>query len=163
MANRDDDAIGIVDAATLRQVATVEAGSHPFAVGLTPDGARLFALNVLSNDVSVIDTGTRQVIATIAVGNSPYGVAFSADGPRAWVTNQHAETVSVIDTATLRVVDTVAGGAYPEGIAVAGGRVVVVSWMDDCVHLLDAKSGKRLTTIDTGRNPRGFGRFLSAP
>ena len=90
-------------------------------------------------------------------------MAFSADGRRAWVTNQHAETVSVIDTAALRVVDTVAGGAYPEGIAVAGGRVVVVSWMDDCVNLLDAKTGKRLKTIDTGRNPRGFGRFLSAP
>ena len=77
------------------------------------------------------------------------------------MTNQHAETVSVIDTAALRVVDTVAGGAYPEGIAVAGDKVVVVSWMDDCVHLLDAASGKRLATIDSGRNPRGFGRFLS--
>jgi YVTN family beta-propeller protein len=56
-------------------------------------------------------------------------------------------------------------GEYPEGIAwLAGGglagMLLVVSWMDDCVHLVDAATGRRLATIATGANPRGFGEMI---
>jgi YVTN family beta-propeller protein len=119
------------------------------------------------------------------VGLAPYGVDFDAAGQRAFVTNQHGGTVSVISLAERKVVATWTAGDYPEGIAylpgpggaggvgaeaaaaavaVSGagvaGMLLVVSWMDDCVHLLDAATGQRLATLDTGANPRGFGAMI---
>jgi len=35
--------------------------------------------------------------------------------------------------------------------------------MDDAVTVLDARDGRPLTTIPTGRNSRGFGQFLWVP
>ncbi len=149
-------------------VSKATAGNHAIRsprpeVAASSGGSRLLALNVRSNDITVVDTRTRRALATVAVGNSPHGVAFDESGARAFVTNQHAETISVIDTGALRVVGTVSAAAYPEGIAVHGGQVYVVSWMDDCVVVLDAASGKRLAAIRVGRNPRGFGAFLTVP
>jgi YVTN family beta-propeller protein len=147
-------------------------GEHPFAIGLSPDGTTLLALNVMSNDLSLIDLATRQPLARLKVGLAPYGVAFDAARRLAFVTNQHATTVSVIDLAARRVSATWAGGEYPEGIAFipasaasAGaapmaGMLLVVSWMDDCVHLVGAASGQRLATLATGSNPRGFGEMI---
>jgi YVTN family beta-propeller protein len=138
----------------------VAVGEHPFAVAFSPDGRRILALNVLSNDVSVIDTSSQKVIATIAVGRAPYGVAFSDDGERAYVTNQHAASVSVIDLRSLRVRATWPTAEYPEGIAVHGDRVLVVSWMEDAVCVLDAADGRERGRLAVGSNPRGFGQML---
>jgi YVTN family beta-propeller protein len=138
-------------------------GEHPFAVEISPDGRWALALNVQSNDVSVVDlraSGGPRVAATLKVGLAPYGVDFSADSRRAFVTNQHERSVSVIDLERLQVAATWAGPEYPEGIAVAGDRVLVVSWMDDLLQVLDAASGQRLGEVATGGNPRAFGRFV---
>jgi YVTN family beta-propeller protein len=58
---------------------------------------------------------------------------------------------------------TLTGFGYPEGIAAQGDRVYVVNWMDDCVSVLDAGSGRELDRIATGTNSRGFGAFIGAP
>lgn len=166
VAARDDDAVRAFDAVTLAPQATVAVGSHPFAIGFSPDGRWLLALNVQSHDVSLIDARRRQVTATLPVGHAPYGVAFSADSRRAYVTNQHGGTLSVIDLSDVTapaVVATWTAGEYPEGIALAGDTLLVVSWMDDSVHLLDARSGQRRATVEVGRNPRGFGALLWTP
>ncbi|MGD9835019.1 MAG: YncE family protein, partial [Piscinibacter sp.] len=124
---------------------------------------RLYALNVLSDDVSVIDLHTMAVSATVKVGKAPYGAALAAGGKLLYVTNQHGNTVSVIDAESLTVQRTLPGFAYPEGIAAHGDRVYVVNWMDDNVAVLDAPSGRTLATIETGTNSRGFGAFIGAP
>ena len=169
VAVRDDDVVQALDAVTLAPRARIAVGTHPFAVDVSPDGRWLLALNVVSHDVSVIDAARSAVVATLPVGQAPYGVAFAADSARAYVTNQHGGTVSVIDlpaagaTTAPRVAATWAAGEYPEGIALAGDTLLVVSWMDDAVHLLDARTGQRRATVDVGRNPRGFGAMLWVP
>jgi YVTN family beta-propeller protein len=87
-------------------------------------------------------------------------VAFSADGRRAFVSDQHGRSVSVIDLAVPAVVATWPVPEYPEGIATTGDRVLVVSWMDDLLALVDAASGRELARVSTGSNPRAFGRFV---
>jgi YVTN family beta-propeller protein len=165
VAVRDDDVVQALDAITLTPRARIAVGTHPFAVGVSPDGRWLLALNVVSHDVSVIDAARSAVIATLPVGQAPYDVTFTADSARAFVTNQHGGTVSVIDLPAAgapRVAATWAAGEYPEGIALAGDTLLVVSWMDDAVHLLDARTGQRRASVDVGRNPRGFGAMLWA-
>jgi YVTN family beta-propeller protein len=48
-------------------------------------------------------------------------------------------------------------------VAAFEDRVYVVNWMDDKVSVLDAESGRALSTIATGKNSRGFGAFIGAP
>jgi YVTN family beta-propeller protein len=116
---------------------------------------------VLSDTVTVIDLNSLAPHATLRVGRAPYGVAFSGDGARAFVTNQLGRSVSVIDLDTMRVAATWEAPEYPEGIATtADGQLVVVSWMDDLVQLLDGRSGQRRGQVSTGGNPRSFGRFI---
>ena len=140
--------------------------SHPFALLFDAPRQRLYALNVLSDDVSVLSTADParlDLIATVKVGKAPYGAALAANGSLLYVTNQHDDSVSVIDAAALTLLRTLTGFGYPEGVAAHADRVYVVNWMDDDVSVLDARSGKALARIATGKNSRGFGAFIGAP
>jgi len=166
VAERDDDSVARVDVGAQRVRARAGVGSHPFALLFDAPRQRLYALNVQSDDVSVLDTrdpDRLDVIATVKVGKAPYGAALSPDGALLYVTNQHDDTVSVVDAATLATVRTLTGFAHPEGIAAHAQRVYVVNWMDDNVSVRDARSGRALGEIATGRNSRGFGAFIGAP
>lgn len=61
--------------AARRVVSTVGHGRRPWGLAMTPDGAKLYSANGLSNDVSVVDTKSRRVVRTIRVGEGPWGVA----------------------------------------------------------------------------------------
>ncbi|MCA0175146.1 MAG: YncE family protein [Proteobacteria bacterium] len=161
VAERDDDCVAVLDAATLRVQARVPVGSHPFALALDAPRGRLFALNVQSDDASVIDLATLTVTHRLPTGAAPYGAAVSRDGRWLYVTNQHADSVSQFDAHSLAPLRTLDGFGYPEGIAAWGDEIWVVNWMDDAVSVLDAASGRERTRIPVGRNPRGFGPFIS--
>ena len=97
-----------------------------------------------------------------AQGLKAYGATLTRDGKRLYVTNQREDTVSVIDPDALTVLQTLNGFGFPEGIATAGDHILVVNWMDETVSVLEAPTGKLLTQVATGRNPRGFGAFIGA-
>jgi YVTN family beta-propeller protein len=187
VAARDDDAVVEVDARRLAVLRRLGVGSHPFAIGLSPDGRQLLALNVLSDDVSVVDLASGREQRRQPVGLAPYGVAFQAgvsgSAALAWVTNQHGQSLSALPLGEAAVQPAaaqrrIATADYPEGIAwvapdgvspVAAGAgdppplagiLLVVSWMEDAVQLIDPASGRELARIDVGRNPRGFGEML---
>jgi YVTN family beta-propeller protein len=166
VAERDDDSVAVVDTLARRVRARVTVGSHPFALLHDDARRRVYALNVLSNDVSVIDVRKLDhpvVLATVVVGKAPYGAALAASGRLLYVTNQHDDTVSVIDAESLQVQRTLTGFGYPEGVAAFADKVYVVNWMDDTMSVLDAHSGRELATVATGRNSRGFGDFIGQP
>ena len=166
VAERDDDSVALVDTNAGQVRLRTRVGSHPFALLFDAPRQRLYALNVLSDDVSVLNTADParlDLIATVKVGKAPYGAALAADGSLIYVTNQHDDSVSVIDAASLKVLRTLNGFGYPEGVAAHADRVYVVNWMDDNVSVLDARSGETLSSIATGKNSRGFGAFIGAP
>jgi YVTN family beta-propeller protein len=166
VAERDDDSVALVDVNTQRVRVRAQVGKHPFALLFDAPRQRLYALNVLSDDVTVLDTSDPSrldVIATLQVGKAPYGAALAAEGTLLYVTNQHDDTVSVIDAASLTLLRTLTGFSYPEGVAADKDRVYVVNWMDDNVSVLDAHTGRALGTVATGQNSRGFGAFIGAP
>ena len=166
VAERDDDSVAAVSLRERRVVARAKVGTHPFALLLDAPRRRLYALNVLSDDISVIDLakpGAMPVVATVHVGKAPYGAALAAGGTLLYVSNQHDDSVSVIDAATLAPLRTLEGFGYPEGIAAYEDKVYVVNWMDDALSVLDAASGRELRRIRTGKNSRGFGAFIGAP
>ena len=67
----------MLDARTLRQLATVPVGRRPWGPAITNDGRYVCTANGLSNDVSGIDTSTHRVVATIKVETRPWGLAIA--------------------------------------------------------------------------------------
>jgi len=143
------------------QVAEIAVGQHPFGLALSHDGRLLYAVNVLSNDLSVVNLQERKEVKRIAVGESPYCVLVDEGRERLYVTNQHADTISVVDSRAREVVATMKVGGYPEGVALVGDTLLVVQWMDDELSVWDLHSLKSLRRIAVGHNPRGFGQFIS--
>jgi len=84
------------------------------------------------------------------------------DGSRAYVTNTGADSVSVIDTTRNQVIKTLPVGGFPEGIAyhAKNNHVYIVSWMDNVVDVLDAKTNTIIDHIPVGEKARAFGQFI---
>lgn len=164
VAERDEDRVAVIDTGTspARVRAVIPVGQHPFGLALDPSGRQLAVVNVVSNSVSVIDIQRGVVAQTIAVGHTPYCAAWAPDG-LLWVTNQHGDSVSVVDVAHDHAIATVPTDGFPEGIAIEGDRVLVVSWMDEVLDILDRTSYKVLRRVPLGHNSRGFGAFVWHP
>jgi YVTN family beta-propeller protein len=98
-----DQAVGILDPATLQEKARIAVGSHPNEMIWAKDG-RLFVANSGSNTVSVISGG--KVVETIRtsldakslVGSTPDALALAPDGKRLYVANADNNNIAVIDT-----------------------------------------------------------------
>ena len=54
---------------------------------LSPDGRRLYILDIAHFRMVTLDTQSKKIIASLSVGRFPFGLALSADGRRAYVTN----------------------------------------------------------------------------
>ncbi len=90
MANQYEDTVSVIDTATNNIIATVDVGSSPTGIAVSPDGTKVYVTNYDDNTTSVIDTATNNVIATVNVGAGPMGVAVSPDGKKVYVTNYDA-------------------------------------------------------------------------
>lgn len=139
-ADRDDDQLTLIDAATLRATGTIAVGARPFGVTLDPENRRAYTANVGSDGVSVVDLKAGHEIARVEVGSRPYAVALI--GGKAFVTDQYASTVGVFATGDLAPLATVPVGQYLEGIAVSpdGARVLVACWFDSTLVAIDSAS-----------------------
>ena len=113
MINYASNTVSVIDIATNTVTATVDVGTCPGGVAVSPDGSKVYITNEYSSNVSVIDTATNSVIATVDVGNSLWGVAVSPDGSKVYVANENSSTVSVIDTTTNTITATVEVGSGP--------------------------------------------------
>jgi YVTN family beta-propeller protein len=79
----------VIDTTTNTVTATVDAGSLPIGVAVTPDGKYVYVANSLgagpepfpNNNVSVIDTATNRLVATVGVGQFPVAVGIIPDVP----------------------------------------------------------------------------------
>lgn len=166
VAERDDDSVAMIDLRTQAVKGRVKVGSHPFALLLDEECGRLDVLNVLnvlSDDVSVVELRSLRVMASLKVERAPYGAALAANNSLLYVTNLHGNTVSVIDANSLELLRTLEGFANPQGVASHGDPVFVPNWMNDCVSVLDAVTGRALARISSGLNSHGFGAFIGAP
>jgi len=75
VANAGSNNVSVIDASTNSVAATVNVGSIPHGVAVTPDGTKVYVANSDYNGtVSVIDTATNTVTANVPVGNYPVAI-----------------------------------------------------------------------------------------
>jgi YVTN family beta-propeller protein len=170
--------VSVIDTATNQVTATVNVGSYPYGVAITPDGTKVYVANEFSNNVSVIDTATNKVTATVNVGSYPYGVAITPDGKKVYVTmGSSPGNVYVIDTNVNNVttyntvIATVNVGSYPYGVAVTpdGTKVYVANsnyGSSGTVSVIDTNVNNVTTyntviaTVPVGNSPYVIGQFI---
>lgn len=102
--------------------ATFESGQvRPLA--LSPDGARLFAVNTPDHRLEIFDVtpGGLVPVATVPVGLEPVAVAARTDD-EVWVVNHLSDSISILDVGSTppRVTRTLLVGDEPRDIVFAG-------------------------------------------
>jgi YVTN family beta-propeller protein len=159
----EGNTVSVIKTASNKVIATIEVGTLPAGVAITPNGRRAYVTNRRDGTVSVIHTKTHTVLTTVHVGYHPANVAISPDGRHAYVTNFGdpipiaGTTVSVIDTKTNEVVATIPGvGPGPVGVAVTpdGAYVYVVNVLVGTVSVIETATNTVVDTVEVGPGPR---------
>jgi YVTN family beta-propeller protein len=97
LSEGDNGRVGIFDLMTHQRLESVTLdgtfqgqrfeNSLPGELKLSPDGQRLYVLDLAHFRLVVIDTQSKQIIASVPVGRMPFGLAVSPDGKRVYVSN----------------------------------------------------------------------------
>jgi YVTN family beta-propeller protein len=112
VANQQAASATVLDAASLKTIATVPVGLGPHEVAVSPDGRWAVVTNygtrdAQGNTLSVIDLSLAMpaVSRTIGLGeyHRPHGAAFVANGAKLVVTSESSQRLVVVDFATGKV------------------------------------------------------------
>lgn len=154
-ALRGDDAIGVVDTGTRRELARIPVGDEPIQVLLA--GGKLFVSNLASNYISVIETSTFQVLTRIETAAQPLDMALSPDGRTLYATNSGAGTLTFVDveSSQARTIWLSRVGSGPYGIAATADKVFTTDIANNRVLVLDA-DGRITRRIAVPTQPRSL-------
>ena len=140
--------VAVVDTATWKVVANVDAGNNPTRVGLQPDEKYLWVTN--DAGVTVVDATTFKVAKQIYTDAGPHEIAFGANNKFAFVSNRDNGTLSVIDIPKLSKRKDIKTGAHASSMAFSAlsKAIYVTSDVDGRIAVVDAESLKLVTAID---------------
>jgi len=109
----DDDAIDVIDVASLEVVDSIPTGPSPEVFAFSPDEKVIYVSNEEDSRLEAIDMETRVSIQDIPTGAEPEGVLVMPDGKTAYVTSEVADMVHVVDTTTGAVTKNILVGTRP--------------------------------------------------
>jgi DNA-binding beta-propeller fold protein YncE len=152
--------------------ATVEAGTSPIGVAISPDGKSGYVAD-FGGGVSQYDVGAGGLLAaktppSVTAGTNPEWIAVSPDGKSVYVTNHNGANVSQYNVGaggalSAKSAPTVPTGATPSGVAVSpdGKSVYVNDQAANTVSQYDVGAGgllaaKTPATVPSGANPTGI-------
>jgi YVTN family beta-propeller protein len=120
VANAGDGTVSVIDIASKRVVATLNANARGAnRLKFTPDGKLVF----LSADVLVVlDAATRKEVKRIASVHASGGIQMQPDGSRAYLACGREGDVAVVNLKTLEVVGHIDAGGGPDGLAWAARK-----------------------------------------
>jgi YVTN family beta-propeller protein len=130
----------------------------PFAIVLSPDQSRLYALKAtqgLTSAIDVIDTATDTVIKSYNVGSiiAPVGLQISPDGKTIYI-SYATGSVGAFDAATGKQVfkPKYFGGVLPAWLSLSrdGKNLYVLNFVSGDTIVLDTKTWTKVAKIDNG-------------
>jgi len=144
VANRDDGAVSILDAATLAPITTVATGRQPAALAFTGDGSHLLVVDSLDDEIVDIQTASWRVAARLSlsgprgIGAGPSALAVTRDGGTVYVALSSDNAVAVVQRlpigraaerpASLRLLGRIPTAEYPTAVAIdADKRLLYVT------------------------------------
>ena len=122
-AQMGDGGISVIDLASKKLVATIEAGARsPNRLKFTPDGKLALISELGGGGLVVLDTATRAVTKRIPLGQGAAGILIPPDGLRAYVALTGGNAIAVVDLKSLVEVGRLATGSGPDGMAWLPGK-----------------------------------------
>ena len=153
------NSVVVFDPKTLKATGTIAVGTRPDAIVYDPHSRRVFTFNAGSKDSTVIDVASGTVDGTVALGGKPEFAV--ADGKGHVFDNiEDKSEIIEIDTKTMDVVAhwLLAPCESPSGIALDKAHArLFVACENEMMAVVDATSGKVVTTVPTGRGADGAG------
>lgn len=158
----DDDSVFRYDwqdgAATLRdriELEPKEAGARgrrfPAGLALSPDGARLYVAENLSDSLAVLDAASGRLLQRLPAGSFPYGVAVAPDGT-VWVSAWGGDAMAVFAPSAegLTAAGAVEVGRHPSALLLGAGgrRLFVTSASTDRIAVVDTAARKVIATLE---------------
>jgi len=168
VANKGDEAIGIVDPSSGKQIAEVpEGGTTAHEVIASPDGRLVYAPIYGNSGVGkpgtngrnmvVIDLAQRKVVGKLDFGRGvrPHCPQFGPKNGLLYVTTELDKTVSIIDPKSLKIVGTVPTGqeqSHMLAVSKDGRRGYTANVGPGTVSVLDLENKKTLAIIPISKN-----------
>jgi len=147
----------IFDLTTFKPVGEVKTGENPDMILYEPKSHRVLAFNARSKDVTVIDAKAGTVAGTIALEGQPE-LAVHDDKGTVFVNLEDKSEVLALDPVALKVKGrwALAPCEEPTGLAMdRAHRRLFAACANKMMAVMDADSGKVVTTVPIGQGPDG--------
>jgi len=151
------NAITVIDPATLKIVATIPTGSpESHMLAITHDGRRGYTANVGPGTVSVLDLVSNHVITIIPVAKTTQRISLSVDDHYVFTSDQTKPQLIVVDTATNGVAARVdmPGTGYGTAPTPDGRWLLVALNKINQVAVIDLATLKVALTLDVPKSPQ---------
>ncbi|HEX6623868.1 MAG TPA: YncE family protein [Pyrinomonadaceae bacterium] len=148
-------AVAVIDAATNKLAATVEAGAGLHNIMFTPDGQFAYVTNSAADTVSAIDTKKLSKLADIPVGKTPVPVAYSAASRLVYTAAINGSSVSVIDPARQQIVKTIPVGRGVVALRFdpTGRFGFAVNQVENVVAVIDSSTNEVAGRVEVVKGP----------
>jgi YVTN family beta-propeller protein len=168
VANQQGASATILDAATMKTVATVAVGVGPHEAAVSPDGRWGVVTNygnreVPGNTLSVIDlaAATPMVVRTIDLGeyHRPHGAAFIQEGRKLLVTSESSQRLVIVDFLSGKVdtaLATNARGSHMIAVRRDGKRAWTANIGDGNVTEFDLDARLTVRQLKAAPNDEGI-------
>jgi YVTN family beta-propeller protein len=152
ISNGRDTSVTVFDLLNLKTIEKIKVtGSNPDAILFDSFTQRVFTFNGRSNNATVIDAKTDKVLSTIALEGKPE-FAVSDDNGRVYVNIEDKSKICLINPVSMKVEQSwpIAPGEEPSGLALDNKTHRLFSVCDKLMIIVDALTGKVITTIPIG-------------
>ena len=138
---QDAERVGVIDAATLQEVASITTAGPTDAIIFEPKNQRVYVTHDDGTHIWVIDPATRKIVATVTLPGKPESMVYDASTDRIYLNIKDKDVVAVIDPSSNKVVGQwpTTPAVHPHGMA-----------LDEARHrVFSAGVNGKLITIDT--------------
>src|SRR5687768_6546743 len=151
----NENAIALIDPATLTVIRKVEGCGFVIGVRLTPDEKTIVGVCNANDAAMIVPASLEGKPHMVSVGDMPYYVAISPDSKRAWVSNHYGNSVSLISLAEKIVLETIPVGSNPVGLGLTndGETLYVANYGGGNVSVISTASNKVYKTLGAGMQP----------
>lgn len=157
-SNGRENTSSVFDPKTLKVLEKIKTGEGPDAIVYDSASENVFTMNGHGKSASVIDPKTRKVVATITLSGKPETPVPDGKG-RMYINIEDKNLIAVVDTKENKVVTEwpMAGCDEPSGLDMDLDQgVLFAACGNKVMAIVDAKTGKLITTIPTGDGSDGL-------
>jgi YVTN family beta-propeller protein len=152
ISNGRDTSVTVFDLKTYKKLSNIKVtGLNPDAILYDSFSKRVFVFNGRSSNATVMDATTYKVVATIPLSGKPEFSVSDGSG-KIYVNIETRSEICMINSTSLKVEQSwsIKPGQEPSGLALDNESHRLFSVCDKMMVILDALTGKLITTLPIG-------------